>query len=110
VRGSLRRERGSGLLGLVIKDQMQRIELLDRIQDCGGVAGANSEIVRSPSSENTAKRVSRSVGGSQNSLTTRLPALLEDLPQVKGGTSHSRSEALFDLSGERVARQRTLTR
>lgn len=29
------------------------------------------------------------VGCSQNSLTTQFPALLEDLPQVKRGTSHT---------------------
>jgi hypothetical protein len=32
---------------------------------------------------------------SQNSLTTRFPALPRDLPQVKSGTSHSRSEGIF---------------
>jgi hypothetical protein len=35
------------------------------------------------------------VGCSQNSLTTRFAALLEDLPQVKRGTSHNSSEAQF---------------
>lgn len=35
--------------------------------------------------------VGRSVGCSQNSLTSRFAALLEDLPQVKRGTSHSSS-------------------
>jgi hypothetical protein len=34
------------------------------------------------------------VGCSQNSLTTRFPALLGDLPQVKRGTSHSWSEPM----------------
>jgi hypothetical protein len=30
------------------------------------------------------------VGCSRNPLTTRFPALLEELPQVKRGTSHTR--------------------
>jgi hypothetical protein len=44
---------------------------------------------------NSFRSASAAEGCSQNSLTTRFAALLEDLPQVKRGTSHSRSEAQF---------------
>jgi hypothetical protein len=33
-------------------------------------------------------------GCSQNSLTTEFPTLTADCPQVKGGSTHSRSEAI----------------
>jgi hypothetical protein len=49
------------------------------------------------------RSVGRSVGGlgwlvgcSQNSLTTRFAAFLAEYPQVKEGSTHSRSEALFE--------------
>jgi hypothetical protein len=44
-------------------------------------------------------RVCMYVGCSQNSLTTGFPALQDDLPQVKRGTSHSRSEGISEDPG-----------